>query len=86
MGLNYHTLLSMAEIQQNTKNFVPLVFVGFIDSLFLLFLTYANNDVRNGVNKHEETCCQTQSKHNEHARCDPLYDLPCSGDNQEKNS
>ena len=52
----------------------------------MLFLTYANNEVRNGVNKQEETCCQTQSKHNEQARGDPLNDLPCSGDNQEKNS
>ena len=52
----------------------------------MLFRTYANNEVRNGVNKHEEIFCQTQSKHNEQARDDPLYDLPCSGDNQEKNS
>ena len=65
---------------------MPFVFVGFIDSLFMLFLTYANNEVRNGVNKHEETCCQIQSKHNEQARGDPLYDLLCSGDNQEKNA
>ena len=47
-------------IRNYTNNFVSRVFQRFINSLFMLFLTFVNNEVRNRGSKHEETRHQTQ--------------------------
>ena len=67
---NYQTLLSIAENSAEDEELRATRFRWFYRLAVHALPHLLNNEVRNGVNKHEETCCQTQSKHNEQARSD----------------